>query len=43
MKPRSYNILGSVAVVNFSEDIKSLDKKKFASQIMENNNVVKTA
>ena len=42
MEPRSYNILGSVAIVNFSDDITFSEKKKFAQKIMENNKVVKT-
>ena len=39
---RSYNILGNIAIVNFSEGVKSSDKKKFANQILKNNSVVKT-
>src|SRR3989339_355786 len=42
MEPRSYNILGNVAIVNFSDDITFSEKKKFAQKIMENNKVVKT-
>jgi tRNA (guanine37-N1)-methyltransferase len=39
---RSFNVLGNIAVVNFSDGTKLLDKKKFAEEIMKNNNIIKT-
>lgn len=42
MKHRSFNILGSVALVNFSREDKLSDKKKFAREILKKNKVVKT-
>lgn len=39
---RSFNILGNVAVVNFSDGTKALDKKKFALEILNKNNFIKT-
>lgn len=39
---RSFNILGNIAVVNFSDNTKPSDKKKFAEKIMKNNKAVKT-
>jgi tRNA (guanine37-N1)-methyltransferase len=39
---RSFNILGNVAVVNFSDDTKSSDKKKFAEEILYKNKFLKT-
>lgn len=39
---RSFNILGNVAVVNFSDNIKASDKKKFAAEIMKSNKSIKT-
>lgn len=39
---RSFNILGNIAVVNFSDGTKLLDKKKFAKEIMNNNRMIKT-
>jgi tRNA (guanine37-N1)-methyltransferase len=39
---RSFNILGNVAVVNFSDETKSLDKKKFAIEILSKNKFLKT-
>ncbi len=39
---RSFNILGNVAIVNFSDNTKLLDKKKFAKEIMSNNKMIKT-
>ena len=39
---RSFNILGNIALVNFSDGTKSADKKKFAEEIMKNNRMIKT-
>lgn len=39
---RSFNVLGNIAVVNFSDGVKSSDKKKFAKEIIENNKSIKT-
>lgn len=39
---RSFNILGNVAVVNFSRGTKSADKKKFAIEILNKNKFIKT-
>lgn len=42
IKQRSFNILGDVAIVNFSDGVKISDKKKFAKEIMRKNSNVKT-
>jgi len=39
---RSFNVLGSVAVVNFSDDVKKSDKAKFAKKILKDNSQIKT-
>jgi len=39
---RSFNILGNIAVVNFSDNTKILDKKKFAVEILNKNKFLKT-
>jgi len=39
---RSFNVLGNVAIVNFSDNIKASDKKKFALELMKNNKLIKT-
>jgi len=39
---RSFNILGNIAVVNFSDNTKILEKKKFASEILQKNKFIKT-
>lgn len=39
---RSFNILGDIAVVNFSYGTKASEKKKFAKEIMHKNNFIKT-
>ncbi len=39
---RSFNVLGSVAIVNFSDDAKLADKKKFAKKILKENSQIKT-
>ena len=39
---RSFNILGNLAVVNFSDKIKLKDKKTFAKEILKKNQNIKT-
>jgi tRNA (guanine37-N1)-methyltransferase len=39
---RSFNILGNVAVVNFSDTTTIAEKKKFAQEILDKNNFIKT-
>lgn len=39
---RSFNVLGNIAIVNFSDNTKTSDKKKFAKEIMDNNKMIKT-
>lgn len=39
---RSFNILGNIAVVNFSRRTKSAEKKKFALEILKKNKFLKT-
>jgi tRNA G37 N-methylase Trm5 len=39
---RSFSILGSIALVNFSDKITLKDKKKFAEQILSKHNNIKT-
>lgn len=39
---RAFNVLGSIALVNFSDETKDSEKKKFAKEIMEKNNQIKT-
>ncbi len=39
---RSFNVLGNVAVVNFSDETKVEDKKKFANEILKSNRMIKT-
>lgn len=41
-KPRSFNILGNIAIVNFPEKISVKNKKNFAVQIMKKNPSIKT-
>ena len=41
-KHRSFNVLGSVAVVNFSEGVKVKDKRDFADKLLKSNNGIKT-
>ena len=42
MNHRSFNILGTIAVVNFSEKTNAIEKKKFANQLLKNNLQIKT-
>lgn len=39
---RAFNVLGNLALVNFSDDVKLADKKKFANQILKQNVAIKT-
>jgi tRNA (guanine37-N1)-methyltransferase len=39
---RSFNILGNIAVVNFSDGTTNAEKKKFAQEILNKNNFIKT-
>jgi tRNA (guanine37-N1)-methyltransferase len=39
---RSFNILGDVAIVNFSDEIKNSNKLKFANEILKKNKNVRT-
>jgi len=40
--PKSFDILGSVAIVNFPYDFKNSDKKKFAKELLNRHKSVKT-
>lgn len=42
VRSRSYNVLGSIAVVNFPKETSKKDKKKFAEEIIRENRVIKT-
>jgi tRNA (guanine37-N1)-methyltransferase len=42
MKIRAFDILGSVAIVNFPRDFKTQDKQKFAKKIMKEQRQIKT-
>jgi len=42
MKHRAYDLLGNVAIVNFSEDSKIVDKRKFADKILNENRSIST-
>jgi len=42
MKQRSFNVLGSLAVVNFPDKISEIEKKKFAKEILQKNKNIKT-
>lgn len=43
VKQRAYSVLGKVAIVNFPDGTKALEKKKFAKEILEkNNSAIKT-
>ncbi len=39
---KSFNVLGNIAVVNFNDDVKARDKKKFAQNILKKNLGIKT-
>ena len=42
MKQRAYEILGNLAIVNFSKETKQKEKKRFAQKILKNNKQVTT-
>ena len=42
MKQRAFSVLGNIAIVNFSDDYKASEKKKFADRILKENNNIKT-
>ena len=42
MKQRAFSVLGSIAIVNFSQDSKNSDKRKFANKILREHNNIKT-
>jgi len=42
MKNSSFNILGNIAIVNFSDKIKLKDKKRFAEQLLKKHPNIKT-
>ncbi len=42
MKHRSFNVLGNIAVINFSDDVKLKEKKKFAQEILAKHSNIKT-
>jgi len=39
---RAYNILGNIAVINFSKDVSNKEKKKLAEKILKDNSSVKS-
>ena len=42
MKQKSFNVLGNIALVNFPDGVKVLDKKKFANEILKKHKSIKT-
>jgi len=42
MKQRAFSILGNIAIVNFSDNVKSLDKTRFANKILKENKAITT-
>jgi len=42
MKQRAFNVLGNIAIVNFSDDYNAAKKKKFANDILKEHNNIKT-
>lgn len=42
MKQRAFNILGNIAIVNFSDKTKLSEKKKFANDLLKKNKQIKT-
>ena len=42
IKFRAYSLLGNIALVNFSRNVKAKEKKEFAKKILEDNKSVKT-
>ncbi len=41
-KQRAFSVLGNIAIVNFSDDVKFLDKIRFAKKILKENKAVTT-
>ena len=41
MKQRAFDFFGDVALVKFSKEIKIRDRKKFAQNLINNNNSIK--
>lgn len=41
-EPKSYDVLGNIAIVKFPENLKKEDKKKFAEKILSKNKGIKT-
>ncbi len=42
MKQRSFNVIGNIAIVNFSKDISNKEKKKFGELILKQHKNIKT-
>ncbi|MAH03725.1 hypothetical protein CMI39_02980 [Candidatus Pacearchaeota archaeon] len=42
MKQRSFDVLGNIAIVNFSDNFKLINKKKFANKLLKEQNSIKT-
>lgn len=42
IKQRAFNVLGNLAIINFSDDFKKQDKRKFALKILNENKAIKT-
>ncbi|MAG79263.1 SAM-dependent methyltransferase, partial [Candidatus Pacearchaeota archaeon] len=42
MKQRSFDVLGNIAIVNFSDNSKLNEKKKFANKLLKEQNSIKT-
>ena len=42
LKQRAFSVLGNIAIVNFLEGYSSIEKKKFAKEIIEKNKAVRT-
>lgn len=42
MKSRAFNLLGNIAIINFSKDVKIKNKKNFAEKILKEHKAIKT-
>ena len=42
MKQRAFSVLGNIAIVNFSDDFKVSEKKKFAKKLLQKHRNIKT-
>ena len=42
MKQKAFDVLGNIAIVKFPEDLRVIDKKKFANKILKENKSIKT-